>query len=64
MSDFNRMTSRSVSRRRLLTTTGQIAGALTLSSMLPRIAGAAEPLVWYTGSQIEAVDDWVNLFKE
>lgn len=53
-----------ISRRKLLARTGQLAGVLTMSSVLPQLSRAAAPLVWYTGSQVEAVDDWVNLFKE
>ncbi len=53
-----------VSRRRFLQSAGTTAGAIGLAGLLPRAATADEPLVWYTGTQIEAVDDWVNMFKE
>lgn len=51
------------SRRRLLQGAGAIA-ALAGVGGLNRAAQADEPLVWYTGSQVEAVDAWVKLFKE
>jgi iron(III) transport system substrate-binding protein len=53
-----------VSRRRFLYGTGTALGAASFASILPRGASADVPLVWYTGSQIDAVNDWVNMFKE
>lgn len=54
----------SVSRRKFLYGAGTALGAASLASFLPRAVSADTPLVWYTGSQIEAVNDWVNMFKE
>ncbi len=49
-----------VPRRRVLSGGAALAGAV----FLPNIVRAQTPLVWYTGSQVEAVDQWVNMFKE
>jgi iron(III) transport system substrate-binding protein len=51
-----------ISRRTLIHGSAAMAGI----SMLPGIGRAqgAAPVVWYTGSQVEAVDQWVKMFKE
>src|SRR5215218_5679222 len=49
-----------ITRRHLL----RGASALVGASLLPSTGRAQTPLVWYTGSQVEAVDKWVNMFKE
>lgn len=53
-----------VSRRKFLAGSGAAAGALAMPSLIPSRASAQSPLVWYTGSQIDAVSDWVELFRE
>lgn len=40
------------------------ASALAGTSVLPGAGRAQTPLVWYTGSQVEAVDKWANIYKE
>jgi iron(III) transport system substrate-binding protein len=53
-----------VSRRTFLHGSATAAGVLALAGSLPRGASAEETLVWYTGSAVEAVDDWVELFTK
>src|SRR3546814_6786989 len=55
---------RTASRRKFLHGAGTALGAAGLMSFLPRGVSAEAPLVWYTGSQIEAVNDWVNMRSE
>lgn len=53
------------SRRSFLYGAGAAAGAVGLAGMLPRTAMAADDtVVWYTGSKVDAVDDWAGMFKE
>lgn len=50
-----------ISRRQFVYGTG----AIGLAVMLPRSAMAAEnTVIWYTGSKVDAVNDWVLMFKE
>lgn len=49
-----------VTRRHLLYGGAALAG----DALLPRVARAQVPLVWYTGSQIEAVDQWADMFRQ
>lgn len=54
-----------MSRRQLLKNAGAAAGAMGLAAALPgRASAQSAPLVWYAGSQADAVNDWVSLFKE
>ncbi len=53
-----------ITRRSFMSNAGMAAGALGLSAAMPRMAGAQQSLIWYTGSQVEAVNDWVELFRE
>src|SRR3546814_16562176 len=55
---------RTASLRKFLHGAGTARGAAGLMSFLPRGVSAEAPLVWYTGSQIEAVNEWVNMFKQ
>lgn len=49
-----------LTRRHVLYGGASLAGA----GLFPGAGRAQTPLVWYTGSQVEAVDQWVDLFKE
>lgn len=52
------------SRRTFLCGAGAALG-VGLAGLPIRPAGAAEDtVIWYTGSQIDAVNDWVGIFKE